>query len=353
MLSRVVTAVRDVMLPPQADLRRALPGGPAAVEAATLDRLVALGSPRHTRDQAAGLAGVASEELDRLWRALGFPDPGDEPVFTDSDVEMLGRVRQLLLGGAIEVEAAIQLTRVAGQALARIADSQVAALREHLAPEARDGDDVARALGAVLPGLTPTVEHLLSHAWRRHVALAVARVVCDETTSGSPREREVGIGFADLVGFTALTAELDQAALAAAICRFEELAFDAVSAHGGRVVKVLGDEVMFVAETVEAVSAIALDVAEAIGVDEGLPNVRVGVAYGPALLHEGDYYGRVSNLASRAVQLARPGAVLVDQRVRDLMEGDERYLCRALRPRRLKGLGWTKLFVIQRVDPDR
>ena len=253
----------------------------------------------------------------------------------------------MLLGGAIEVEAAIQLTRVAGQALARIADSQVAALREHLAPDARDGEDVARALGGVLPGLTPTVEHLLSHAWRRHVALAVARVVCDETSSGSPREREVGIGFADLVGFTTLTAELDQAALAAAICRFEELAFDAVSAHGGRVVKVLGDEVMFIADTSATVCAIALDVADLIAADATLPDVRVGVAYGPSLLHEGDYYGRAANLASRAVQVARPGAVLVDERLYEDLRGDVRYSFRSLRPRRLKGLGWTKLFVVR------
>src|SRR5436190_1617021 len=50
---------------------------------------------------------------------------------------------------------------------------------------------------------------------------------------------------------------------------------------------------------------------------EDVPQLRGGLALGPALARAGDWYGRPVNLASRITGRARPGSVLATQEVRD------------------------------------
>ncbi len=99
------------------------------------------------------------------------------------------------------------------------------------------------------PGLSALIPKVLELVWRRRlVAEAQRRMVRAGTEGGSP----VCVGFADLVGFTAQTQQLDTATLAEVVGRFEAIAYDVVAAHGGRVVKTIGDEVMFVNDDVVA-----------------------------------------------------------------------------------------------------
>ncbi len=84
-----------------------------------------------------------------------------------------------------------------------------------------------------------------------------------------------------------------------------------MTAGGGRVVKMIGDEAMFVADSALDAARIGLALAEAYADDELLSDVRVALAVGPVLVQDGDYYGPVVNLASRVVNMAAPGAVLV------------------------------------------
>ena len=121
----------------------------------------------------------------------------------------------------------------------------------------------------------------------------------------------MAVGFADMVGFTVLSQHLGDDELAAVVSRFEELAHDTVVALGGRVVKMIGDEVMFVVQTATGAAEIGLSLAEAYADDELLSDVRVGLAIGPVLVQDGDFYGPVVNLASRLVGVANPGTVLV------------------------------------------
>jgi adenylate cyclase len=53
-----------------------------------------------------------------------------------------------------------------------------------------------------------------------------------------------------------------------------------------------------------------------------LPPARAGIAYGPALLRAGDFYGHAVNLASRVTGVARPGSVLATKEVRDAAADD-------------------------------
>jgi class 3 adenylate cyclase len=113
------------------------------------------------------------------------------------------------------------------------------------------------------------------------------------------------------------------------------------------VVKMIGDEVMFVTADVTAAARIALSLSDAYGGDEQLSDVRVGLACGPVLAREGDYYGPVVNLASRIVNIARPGSVLISAEVVQGLADEAAFQCRSLRSRYLKDLGRVPVSVLE------
>src|SRR4029453_14301793 len=106
--------------------------------------------------------------------------------------------------------------------------------------------------------------------------------------------------------------------------------FDVVTASGGRVVKMIGDEVMFTVDAAEAAAEIGLALAESTRGADGLSEVRVGMAYGPLLEREGDLYGPVVNLASRMTAVAFPGTILGDDALRDELADDQDFRLRGM-----------------------
>ncbi len=312
-----------------------------------------LGAPEFTALEVAQQAGVDLEQARRLWTALGFsPIPDDERVFTRSDVAMLTGACRLLteLGGASDV--LMQLTRVTGQALARVAEAQVAttAAQLELARIAGEPDRVVDAFVRELQPLVPTLEPFLGYAWRRHMVAAMFRIAAAGSTDAT-RANETAIGFADLVGFTAISQQLDEAELAAMVDRFEALAYEQIARRGGRVVKMIGDEVMFSTDSPSVAAEIALALVAAYGGDPTLPEVRVGLAFGPALSFEGDLYGPTVNLASRLVNIARPGSVLVSEELAAHLRHGQMFALRSLRALRLKGIGRTPVWVLRPPKP--
>jgi adenylate cyclase len=119
------------------------------------------------------------------------------------------------------------------------------------------------------------------------------------------------------VGYTALAEQLATDELAAAMAEFEGRASDLIAGGGGRLVKLIGDEVMFVAADAAAGCTILLDLLEALAADDVLPQLRGGLAAGEVLARDGDYYGPVVNLASRVVKIASPNAALVTEVVKE------------------------------------
>jgi adenylate cyclase len=162
----------------------------------------------------------------------------------------------------------------------------------------------------------------------------------------------MAVGFADMVGFTMLSQHLRDDELAAVVARFEALAHDTVVALGGRVVKMIGDEVMFVVPTATGAASIGLSLAEAYAGDELLSDVRVALAIGPVLIQDGDFYGPVVNLASRLVGVANPGTVLASDEFKVALEGAGedagRFELRALRTRNLKDIGRIQVWKVSR-----
>ena len=122
--------------------------------------------------------------------------------------------------------------------------------------------------------------------------------------------------------------------------RFEEISHDIVTGLGGRVVKMIGDEAMFVVDSVVAAARIGLGLAEAYADDELLSDVRVGLAVGPVLVQDGDYYGPAVNLAHRVVNIANPGTVLMSDEFHSRLVVDGAATsssARPLRPRVAEG----------------
>ncbi|MGN6695235.1 MAG: adenylate/guanylate cyclase domain-containing protein, partial [Aquihabitans sp.] len=160
------------------------------------------------------------------------------------------------------------------------------------------------------------------------------------------------VGFADLVGFTALSQQIDAHELAGVVDRFETIAYDTVNRLGGRVVKMIGDEVMFSVPDEASAVEIALSLAETYRDDDELSDVRVGLASGPVLQREADLYGPVVNRASRIVNIAFPGSVVVSGEIVDSIADSEGVTWKSIGSRNLKDIGKVPLFLVRRESAD-
>jgi adenylate cyclase len=319
-----------------------------------VDRLMV---PQMAEYDLAGVAARSGLDVDtvrHLWRTLGYPVPRDDEVaFTATDAEILTEVGRLMAGDVASADLVLQMSRVIGSSMARIASAQVDVISARVAGAPRagalaDAELTDEQIVAGASALLPIVPSVLNATWRRHLQGAIRRrLSIAETGQG-----QLGVvGFADLVGFTALSQQVGDDELAAIVDEFEQLAFDVVTAHGGRVVKMIGDEVMFTVDDPVAAAEIGLALAEGTrGADE-LSDVRVGMAYGPLLEREGDLYGPVVNLASRITSIAFPGSIVIGPSLRDELVDRNEYRLRSMRPRSLKDIGRVPLWVLRRAGP--
>jgi len=310
-----------------------------------LERLL-IGVPELTPNDVAAGAGVSIEQARRLWRALGFPPvPDDQRFFTRSDVDMLRAASLLIEQEGNDPKVLLQLTRVTGQSLARIAEAQIAAMSERLSSAFAGG--VTPEAVALVQSMLSGVEPFLSYVWRRHLLASLRRLAAGTSTEGE-EGHSIAVGFADLVGFTAISQQVDENQLAAMVDRFEELAYEHIPHDGGRVIKMIGDEVMFAADAPADAARIALELARVYAGDDTLPDVRVGLAFGQVLSWQGDLFGPTVNLASRLVNIARPGTVLISEEMASRLEGNAAFDVRVLRPLKLKGVGKVRFAVLRR-----
>ncbi|HVC14171.1 MAG TPA: adenylate cyclase regulatory domain-containing protein [Acidimicrobiales bacterium] len=316
-----------------------------------VDVLTVPSGRRYTSVEVSNETGLPLAVLKRMWRALGFLEPDDDDaLLTELDLGAARDLRQLLDLGVTDPDTALQLARVLGSSMARVAEASL--LRGADALGAAD-DDVAAAdaFAAVAEQTLPAMARLLEFAWRRHMqAVARRAVLLRAAVRDAGSGPVVAVGFADMVGFTLLSQHLGGDELAVVVRRFEEISYDVVAAHGGRVVKTIGDEVMFVVSDSAAAARIGLDLAAAYADDDLLGDVRVGLAAGPVLVRDGDYFGATVNLAARIVQIAEPGTVLVSDDLHTMLEA-----CAAgefgggpLRPRVLKDVGRVQLWSCRR-----
>ncbi|MDQ3987375.1 MAG: adenylate/guanylate cyclase domain-containing protein [Actinomycetota bacterium] len=316
---------------------------------ALVDSILKVGPARYSREEVAKKAGVTLDFAQKFWRAVGFPQVGEGVLmFTDEDVQAIRGVYLALEEGLTDEQVALEIARATGQSASRLADAQVGALQETVPrpPVTEEGVDTRAAteLMGYAQKVLPVLERSLVYLWRRHLAAATKRVILSPSVDEPTR----AVGFADMADFSTLSQQMDQDELAALVSRFEALSFDTVSEFGGRVVKLIGDEVMFVTDDVIAAASIALSLVERAERDELLPSLKAGLAYGPVVDLEGDVFGATVNLASRSTGFARPGTVVVSEGfVDNLPDRESLELSRIRRPVHLKGLGRAKLYALK------
>jgi adenylate cyclase len=124
----------------------------------------------------------------------------------------------------------------------------------------------------------------------------------------------LAILFADVSGSTALYETLgDRRARKAVEALLEEMRA-ATRAHGGRVVKTLGDEIMAVFATPESGTRAAIEIQERVGAmkpAEGMRvGVRIGLHSGEVLEEDGDVFGDAVNTAARMAGVAKSGQIV-------------------------------------------
>jgi adenylate cyclase len=308
-------------------------------------RLIGFGAPTLGPSEVCERAGVDREVGDALWRALGFPDvPEGVLAYTEEDARAL----RLATEGLEELEPearaeALQLilqeARVLSAHLAALAVTELDAMAALQARGLRKGL-IEQAVEEGFEG--SDLGWLITYTLRRQLG-AVARRESTANLDAAQAGEEVCVGFVDLSDFTALSTRTELDAIGGLLHTFESLASDVIAETPGRVVKLIGDEVMFVCPESGDATRAALHILEGCA-DTGLPAARSGLAQGSVLRQGGDYFGTPVNRASRITQVAAPGTVLVDDAVRGRLAGMEDLHLEPAGEPSLKGLGATRLY---------
>jgi adenylate cyclase len=311
----------------------------------TVEELLLGGRPSLTRGEVAERAGLPLAVAELLWRLLGFARTSDDDAaFTQADVAALEHARELMELGVLSPESQEALVRTWGRSYARLAEWQAALLTDI----ALDHPDPARRLDELAQSALPRVEALQDYAWRRHLAGATARALDVEAPGSSTAL--LAVGFVDIVGYTSRSKRLDERELVGWLEHFESEAAGTVVDHGGRIIKTIGDEVLFVADRAEDAAEVALLLAErGAEEDDPFPAVRAGVAYGDVVSRLGDVFGPTVNIAARLTSVARPGTVLVDRGCAEaLADRPAAYVLREMRRTPVKGYARLHPWVLRR-----
>ena len=293
---------------------------------------------RYSQQDIAEQSGVDVDYLQATRRALGLPvPPPDSKVLGEKDLEA-AKIGARLREAGFDDEGMLESTRVLGRGMARYAEAIRTLGASSLLRAGADEHELGRRFAAAAESLLPLTGPWLEYVFALHLRQVLRNdaVTFEEMTSGHlSEERPLAIAFADLVGFTELgeTAGVDE--LTSVAAQLSRLAGEVVEAPV-RVVKVIGDAVMLVSPEPEAMLATTLDLVKRAEEHETLPQLRAGVAYGPAVNRWGDWFGSTVNVASRLTARARPGSVLTTEEVRDAAE--DGFNWSSAGPKRLKGI---------------
>ncbi|MDR2253106.1 MAG: adenylate/guanylate cyclase domain-containing protein [Bifidobacteriaceae bacterium] len=275
--------------------------------------------------------GLDREIIAGFWRSMGLALPAEgEAALTSKDVDSILAAYEVVAYGVLGRQTEIQLLRAVSHTAERLAWWQFESLVDDAAERySLDAESARLVVLDKIADMADIFEEQLIYAWRSHLSRIIRRVgeaVSEIGPQGSAPAPEAlplqrAVGFADLVGYTAISAKLDATELDLLVQEFMRECRDIVARRAGRVVKELGDGIMFVTDEPVRASLIALDLAEQIGRDKTIPPARVGLVWGRVLGRFGDVFGPSVNLASRLTGLAAPGEVLVDSATAEALAG--------------------------------
>ena len=293
-------------------------------------------------------SGVVVPRVLRALLAAGIPATPDSEVPADL-VHLVTAFEQAsaLMGD----EAVLAFTRVMGATAINIAEAAVALFYAELGPgtEREGATELERAKVAeaatraftTVPGI---VSRMVEDQFKRAQGRALVEREWAEPHPGplateqrTAQDVMVALGFVDLVGSTAWAQGLSLRDQSLAFARFESAAWSSSILAGGRVVKMIGDEVFFAAPTADAACRIGIEVCRAAAEDPVLPPARGVVGVGLAIPREGDYFGPLVNQLSRMVKIGGPNELVVTEEAAKELTPDD-WLCEPLEPAELRGI---------------
>jgi adenylate cyclase len=275
---------------------------------------------RYTPEEIAAISGVDVADLRFANAALGLPmGTAGERCHTEADLE-LARSLRVGVDAGVGLEAIAEINRVIARGVAAMAaSSRTAAIEaaiEHGSTELEAALFWARAAEHLVPNTT----RVITLAFEAHLRVLVRSIyigAADIVAGRTPGAQDVSVAFADLVGFTRLGQTVPAEDLGRVARRLEELTGSVVHPSVS-IVKTIGDAVMLVSPETPPLLETLLRLIEASGaVGEDFPQVRAGLAAGPALERAGDWFGDTVNIASRITGVAKPDSIVAAETARD------------------------------------
>lgn len=312
------------------------------------------------RREAAKLGGISTVSARKMWRALGMSQTdGAEKAYTVSDAHALRMWAKPVADGLIDQSTALSLARAIGQTTDRLVVWQMETLVDFLTEEKGLTDPEARrdALQVVEDMVDP-LQRMLTYSWRRNLAEVMGRLNVN-VSDGLAMDNRQGwydssmplaraVGFIDLVSYTRLSQKMEPRQLANLVQEFQGMAYNIVATGGGRVIKTVGDEVFFAAETPMGGAEIAMTLMERVTAAEDLPQARVGFVWGRVLSRLGDIFGSSVNLAARLTAVADPGTIFTDEDTARVLSASDSYVFERRESITLQGLGETGIGEMKR-----
>lgn len=312
------------------------------------------GGARHTLTALGRQADVDRDFLRRLLQAAGRPLPAPrERAFTDEDVELARLVKRVRDAGVPDA-GILELARVVGPALQHSAEAVRRIVGDAMLRPGDSDEAVALRFVAAADALEPLAAPILTAIFKGHLRDGVRNALITEAERRAGRlagTAEVAVAFADMVDYTKLGERLPPEDLGEVAGRLHELALASLC-RPTQLVKTIGDAAMFVSPEVPPLIRTACTLLDAVRAEgEQFPDLRVGMAYGPATPRGGDWFGSPVNLASRVTDIARPGRVLATPELTS-RAGDEFTWSPLRLKRKLRGVdGRVRLFALEPEAP--
>lgn len=289
-----------------------------------------VGLTTDTHQQVTSSLGLDPGFVRRLELAIGLPTSSPTDLIREDDRELLALVARAREAG-LDEESLARILRVFGISVRQIVDAQRQLFRENI-------EEQLLAQGASFKEMLETaarsrlelqrlgyrtvyllLRRFLEQAVLENLVERFEQILEEHGIKRASDERTRVIVFIDLTGYTASTEEAGDRQAAEQGGRLVEIAQDLCVRHRGRLVKSLGDGVMLRFRDVESAVLASLEIVDA-SEEAGLSPARAGVAAGPVIERDGDYFGRTVNLASRLVDVAGPGEVMVSAEAADMVK---------------------------------
>ncbi|AOZ72427.1 hypothetical protein BK816_03250 [Boudabousia tangfeifanii] len=311
-----------------------------------------------SQSELAARAGTSEADVVDFWRAMGFADvQPDAKIFTSADAEALETCRELIGSHIVDHDTMISLLRAFSYTSDRLALWQVETLVEDQVRRIGKSDlsarkEVLEHINEILPAL----ERAANYAFRRHIYALLARMerdyvgrrISEPQPDRYPLRRS--LGFVDMVAYTSTSATLSPSGLSTLIRRFEYLARDVITSRGARIVKTIGDAVLYIADDLETATEVVCALVEEFSAAKDLLPVRASLVEGYVVSRSGDVFGPPVNLASRLVDDAPQGAVCVDMSTaQSIIDSDwgKRFFLEELETQDMHGLGPVRRFMLK------